>query len=91
MAMPSMPRVVINGETSSRVMMSPLTRPMAEAARMPRTLAASMASHEPDPTPARNTAVIELATPRMAPTERSIPAVMITDVSATARMSVVEA
>jgi hypothetical protein len=90
-AMPSVPRVTISGGTLALVMSTPLRTPQAVPATSP---AASPATIAPQPSPPTASITLAAITPEKTstdPTDRSIPAVMITKVMPTAMISSPEA
>ena len=86
-AMPSVPRVTISGGTLALVTSTPLRTPQAVPATSP---AASPGRIAPQPSPPTASITLAAITPEKTstdPTDRSIPAVMITYVMPTARTS----
>jgi hypothetical protein len=89
-AIPRVPRVTISGGTLALVMSTPLTTPQAVPATSPATSPAAIAS-QPPPMASITLAAITPEKTSTDPTERSIPAVMITKVIPTAMISSPEA
>src|SRR5215216_4069272 len=90
-AMPSVPRVTISGGTLALVTSTPLRTPQAVPATSP---AASPGRIAPQPSPPTASITLAAITPEKTstdPTDRSIPAVMITKVMPTAMISSPEA
>ena len=90
-AMPRVPRVTISGGTLALVIRTPLTTPQAVPATRPATSPTPIAPHPPPPTASITLAAMTPENTSTDPTERSIPAVMITKVMPTAMISSPEA